>query len=203
MLSRVTSFEALREILYNAIANKDYAGPDIQMHVYDDHIEVWNEGELPEGYTEETLMGNHSSKPRNRTIANGMFKAGFIDTWGRGYMKIREGFEAAGMPMPKVQNFCGGVRVSVQRTKFMEMTNIADDVTSDVTSLSPIQLTERQREIIRMINENERISAAEMSRVLSVVVRTIRRDLNEMQDKGIIKRDGNTSAGKWIILSRS
>lgn len=59
--------------------------------------------------------------------------------------------------------------------------NIADDVTSDVTSLSPMQLTERQREIIRMINENERISAAEMSRVLSVVVRTIRRDLNEIQ----------------------
>ena len=83
------------------------------------------------------------------------------------------------------------------------MTNVADNVTSDVTSLSPMQLTERQREIIRMINENERISAAEMSRVLSVVVRTIRRDLNEMQEKGIIKRDGNTSAGKWIILRGS
>lgn len=69
----------------------------------------------------------------------------------------------------------------MQRTKFLEMMNIADDVTSDVTSLSPMQLIERQREIIRMINENERISAAEMSRVLSVVVRTIRRDLNEIQ----------------------
>lgn len=54
-----------------------------------------------------------------------------------------------------------------------------------------------------MINENERISAAEMSRVLSVVIRTIRRDLNEMQEKGIIKREGNTSAGKWIILRGS
>ena len=191
--------EALREILYNAIAHRDYAGPDIQMHVYDDHIEVWNEGELPEGYTEETLMGNHSSKPRNRNIANVMFKAGFIDTWGRGYMKIREGFEAEGIPMPRVQNFCGGVQVTVERTKFMEMTNVADDVTSDVTSLSPMQLTERQREIIKLINENEKISAAEMSRVLSVVVRTIRRDLTEMQERGIIARIGNTSAGHWVL----
>ena len=40
--------EALREILYNAIAHKDYTGPDIQMHVYDSSIEIWNEGELPE-----------------------------------------------------------------------------------------------------------------------------------------------------------
>lgn len=91
----------------------------------------------------------------------------------------------------------------MQRTKFLGMMNVADDVTSDVTSLSPMQLTERQRKIIRMINENERISAAEMSRVLSVVIRTIRRDLNEMQEKGIIKREGNTSAGKWIILRGS
>ena len=176
------------------------------MHVYDDHLEIWNEGELPMGYTEETLMGRHSSKPRNRNIANTMFKAGFIDTWGRGYMKIREGFEAAGIPMPRVQNFCGGVQVTVRRSMFMKMVSVADnvtsDVTSDVTSVSPVKLSERKREIIRLINENERISAAEMSRVLSVVVRTIRRDLNELQEQGIIKRDGNTSAGKWIILKR-
>ena len=194
--------EALREILYNAIAHKDYAGPDIQMHVYDDHIEVWNEGELPEGYTEETLMGNHSSKPRNRNIANVMFKAGFIDTWGRGYMKIREGFEAAGIPMPKVQNFCGGVQVSVQRTKFMEMTNVADDVTSDVTSLSPMQLTERQQEIYKLIKANSFISSKQMSVVLSVVHRTIQRDLAALQKAGIIIREGNTSAGHWVLLKQ-
>ncbi len=100
--------EAMREILYNAIAHKDYTGPDIQMHVYNDHLEVWNEGELPGGYDGAVLYGKHSSKPRNRNIAGTMFKAGFIDTWGRGFIKIREGFEGAGMPMPKVENFCGG-----------------------------------------------------------------------------------------------
>jgi len=39
--------EALREILYNAIIHKDYMGTDIQMKVFDDRIEVWNEGTLP------------------------------------------------------------------------------------------------------------------------------------------------------------
>ena len=146
--------EALREILYNAIAHKDYAGPDIQMHVYDDHIEVWNEGELPEGYTEETLMGRHSSKPRNRNIANAMFKAGFIDTWGRGYMKIREGFEAAELPMPRVQNFCGGVEVTVQRTKFMKMMHVADNVSRDVAEDVADGYTERQLLIINALKKH-------------------------------------------------
>lgn len=79
--------EALREILYNAIAHKSYVGPAIQMHVYDDRIEIWNPGNLPEGYTEELLYSNHPSEPRNPNIAKAMFMAGFIDTWGRGYKK--------------------------------------------------------------------------------------------------------------------
>ena len=198
--------EALREILYNAIAHKDYTGPDIQMHVYDDHLEIWNEGELPLGYTEETLMGRHSSKPRNRNIANAMFKAGFIDTWGRGYMKIREGFEAAGIPMPKVQNFCGGVQVTVQRTEFMQMmnvgNNVASNVVSGVVSVSQVQLTERQQEIYKLIKANSFISSKQMSVVLSVVHRTIQRDLAALQKAGIIIREGNTSAGHWVLLKQ-
>lgn len=83
------------------------------MHVYDDHLEIWNEGELPEGYSEEVLMGQYSSKPRNRNIANAMFKAGFINAWGRGYKKIRDGFTKAGIPMPKVANS----KVNKQRIK--------------------------------------------------------------------------------------
>ena len=195
--------EAMREILYNAIAHKDYTGPDIQMHVYDDHLEIWNEGELPTGYTQETLYGRHSSKPRNLNIANAFFKAGFIDTWGRGYKKIREGFEPAGIPMPKVENFCGGVQVTIERTQFIKMingSNVASNVVSDVVSLSQVQLSERQKKICELINKDSFISAQKMSVVLSVVHRTIQRDLADMQKKGVLIREGNTSAGHWIVL---
>ncbi|MDE7413913.1 MAG: hypothetical protein K2N05_09040 [Muribaculaceae bacterium] len=37
-----------------------------------------------------------SRSPRNPKIAGTMFKAGFIDTWGRGYNKIYTGFEKNG-----------------------------------------------------------------------------------------------------------
>ena len=40
------SAEALREILYNAIAHKDYIGAPIQMRVWDVYVEIRNEGEL-------------------------------------------------------------------------------------------------------------------------------------------------------------
>lgn len=125
----------------------------------------------------------------------------FIDTWGRGYKKIREGFETAGMPMPKVKNFCGGVQVTIERTKFVQMSGTTDN-SGSVTSLSPVKLTDRQKEIYRMIKDNPRVSVKEMSLVLSLVERTIKRDIAAMQKMGILVREGNTSAGHWVIIQK-
>ena len=38
---------------------------------------------------------NHSSFPRNHNIANVFYKAGFVESWGRGFKKIAEEFEKA------------------------------------------------------------------------------------------------------------
>ena len=103
------------------------------------------------------------------------------------------------MPMPKVENFCGGVQVTIERTKFMQMTNAVSDVTSNVVSLSQVQLTDRQKKMANLIKDNPFISAQEMSVVLSVVHRTIQRDLAAMQKMGVLIREGNTSAGRWVI----
>lgn len=127
-----------------------------------------------------------------------MFKAGFIDTWGRGYKKIRDGFEAAGIPMPRVQNFCGGVQVTVQRTKFMQMMNVGNNV----GNMSRTQLTDRQIKICKLIKDYPHISAKGLSEVLSVVPRTIERDLSELQKEGVIIREGSKTAGHWVILKQ-
>ncbi len=121
--------EALREIVYNAIAHKNYMGPAIQMHVYDDRIEIWNDGSLPEGYTADTLYANHPSRPRNPKIAGAMFKAGFIDTWGRGYNKIYTGFKNKGLPIPTVVDHFGGVQILIERTVFKRLNkNVGENV---------------------------------------------------------------------------
>lgn len=133
-----------------------------------------------------------------------MFKAGFIDTWGRGFKKIREGFEKVGMPMPKVENFCGGVQVTIERTKFMQMTNVGDDVGGrvggNVGDKDDTKLTERQEGILNLIKENAHVSANEMSEVLSVTQRTIERDLAALQKKRVIIREGNVKSGRWVVI---
>ena len=203
--------EALREILYNAIAHKDYTGAHIQMHVYDDSVEIWNEGELPEGYTQETLFARHSSKPRNLKIANAFFKAGFIDTWGRGFQKIRDGFEAEGLPMPKIENFCGGVRVIIERTNFIKLsaagqttTETIIQKTSQETSQETSQKTSQKtpQKIIELIRNNPYISTQEMADIIGIDRRNITRNLRGLYDRGVLRRVGPDKGGHWEIIEK-
>ena len=118
-LQRIEELEipqkALRELIYNAIVHKLYSGPAILMRVFDKSVELWNYGLLPEELTPADLMKKHASYPRNRNIASVFYKAGFIESWGRGYKKIREEFEKAGHPVPTVEESGGGVLVTIQR----------------------------------------------------------------------------------------
>ena len=50
--------------------------------------------------TIESLLTKHTSKPYNPDIANALFRSGYIESWGRGTLKmIKECFEA-GLPKP-------------------------------------------------------------------------------------------------------
>ena len=195
--------KAFREILYNAIAHKLYSGSSIQMHVYDDRIEVWNEGLLPEGYTPETLLRRHSSRPRNKNIAFAFFKAGFIDRWGLGYKKIMEGFKEAGMKQPEIELVDGGVRVTVWRRKACsDVTGDTTTQTTQTTTQTTTQsLSEVQKTIIAIIEENPSISRREWSAMIGNITEDgIKYHTRKLQKMGVLRREGPDYGGKWVVL---
>lgn len=71
--------------------------------IFNDHIELWNEGKLPDAITIDTLVEKHSSHPRNQLVASVFYKAGFIESWGRGIRKINEAFDKAGFGKTSIQ----------------------------------------------------------------------------------------------------
>jgi ATP-dependent DNA helicase RecG len=104
---------ALREILLNALVHKKYMGAAIQIRVFDNKLSVWNEGTLPLGMTVESLKTEHHSKSPNPVLAEACFKAGYIDTWGRGTLKIFKACEEAGLPEPQILEKDGGIEVTL------------------------------------------------------------------------------------------
>ncbi len=97
--------KALREALLNAITHKDYStGNPIQISVYENKLQIWNDGQIPIEWTLEKFLGKHPSKAPNPAIANTFFRVGLIEAWGRGIPLIMSEFAKNGFPKP-VFNF--------------------------------------------------------------------------------------------------
>ena len=52
------------------------------------------------------------------------------------------------------------------------------------------------------VKEMSLVLSLVMSSVLSVVKRTIERDLSALQKMGVLVREGNTSAGHWVVIQK-
>jgi ATP-dependent DNA helicase RecG len=95
---------ALREAVLNAVVHKDYAiGAPIQISVYPDKLLIWNPGELPPNWTVEKLLSKHASIPFNPDVASVFFRAGMIESWGRGIERLLEACQEAHTPAPDLR----------------------------------------------------------------------------------------------------
>lgn len=115
--------DGFREILLNAVNHKDYArGIPIQISVYDDKIYVWNDGKFPETLTADNIYDKHSSIPFNPKVADTLFKAGMIESWGRGFDKIKEECISNDTPLPEYEVSERGIMVKcLPSEKYMSL----------------------------------------------------------------------------------
>ena len=202
--------EGLREILCNAIVHRSYMGVDTQMKVFNDHITLWNDGTLPANFTIETLMSEHESHPRNKLIAKVFHLAGFIETWGRGYEKITKAFTKEGLQVPVFAEVRGGVSANIKRERFMEQKGgnytkeFIINCTKEFIRGKGTELTERQKDILLLLAEDNTLSspkiALKLSLKKSVSDRTVKSELTVLRKKGLIRHEGGLKLGYWKLL---
>lgn len=181
--------EAMREMLLNALVHRSYMGAPIQIRVYDDKINIWNEGTLPTGISVESLKRPHSSQPRNPLIAGVCFKGGLIDAWGSGTVKIIETCQQAGLPDPELIEQDGGFFVTLFK----------NNLTSE--QLTKLGLNERQLKAVGYVKEKGKITNKEYQTLNSISERTASRELSELTDKQVLKSSETKGAGSYFYLS--
>ena len=202
--------EALREIICNAIIHKDYRSTFIQMRVWTNKVELWNPGKLPEDFTIETLMQPHTSVQRNELIAKVFFLAGFIENWGRGYEKIKAGFDAEGLQMPKFEQLHGGFMATILREKFMKINGQKEMGTTQETTraLASVQLSANQRKVYDFIKEydevndkvNDKLTTQLIATKVGISYPTAQRIVKLLEKKGLIRRVGSDKSGHWEVV---
>jgi ATP-dependent DNA helicase RecG len=192
-INRVEKFEypkeAVREALLNAVAHKDYSGGvPIQISVYNDKLIFWNEGQLPENWTIENLLVKHPSKPFNPDIANALFRSGYIESWGRGTLKIIKECERAGLPRP---------------VYFYDMSGFFVEFRKDIYNekyLKSLDLNDRQVKAVLLAKEKGKITNSEYQTLNDVSRETATRDLKELIEKNILKPSGQKGAGAFYTI---
>ena len=185
--------EALREALLNAVAHKDYgSNVPIQISVYDDKVLFWNNGELHEGWTVETLTGKHSSQPFNPDIANVFFRAGMIEAWGRGIERIIDACRSAGNTVPAIRYEESGLWIEfpLPATKTPVETSVE---TSGKTS------GKTSDEIVALMRDNSMITIPEIAESLGKTSRAIEMQINKLKADGSIRRIGPAHGGSWEV----
>ena len=179
---------ALREMLLNALVHRTYMGSMIQLRVYDNKLTLWNEGNLPEGMELESLKRHHISRPRNPIIADICFKAGYIDSWGRGTLKIINSCKEAGLPEPTITALDGGILVTLFKDKF------------SAEQLKSLGLSERQIAAVEFVKVNGRIDNKGYQDLNHISRNTASTDLSILVNKNIFKSSDIKGAGSFYEL---
>ena len=179
---------ALREMLLNSMVHRSYMGSFTQMRVYDDKINLWNEGGLPEGISLEALKRSHKSKPRNLLIADVCFKGGLIDAWGRGTLSIIDTCKEAGLPEPELIEEDGGFMVTLFKNNLTK------------EQLKKLGLNDRQVDAILFFRDKGAITSSEYAERYKISDRTARRDLSELAEIKLLNNEGDTNLSKYIFI---
>lgn len=180
-------YKAVRECLLNAIIHRNYFGPPIQISIYEDKFMVWNPGDLPEELTLDDLKVKHASYPRNPIIADVFFKAGLIETWGRGTIKIIEECKNAGLPEPKFEVLNGGIAVTFFK-------NILSK-----EKLIEKGLNKRQLIAVEYLKNNDFLTNSIYQDICKTSERTASRDLEQLTNKKILLKIGEKKGTKYKL----
>lgn len=191
--------EAIREAVYNAIAHNCYMyGTPIQIRVMDDAITISNSCILPEGWTVDTLMEPHDSKPYNPDIANVFYRAGFIENWGQGIQKICDECQGIGAELPVYELVGTTLRIHFRalESALIDQPKVPKGQNEPLEEPKENLLIDK---IILLLRDNPKATYNDLVTELSVSRSTIKRAIGNLAADGHVVRVGGKRYGHWEI----
>lgn len=185
---------ATREALINALCHRDYQANSgsISIAIYADRLEITSPGTLPNGITVDSLKRSHDSKPRNKTIANVIFRRGIIEAFGTGIHQMLTACKTLNLPEPIFYEQNGTFVVCFHA------------VSSTTRNIQMADLTERQREVVNIVTQAGHIAARDIMHALTKppAERTLRDDLAKLKALKILNSQGAGRSANWFIATQ-
>jgi ATP-dependent DNA helicase RecG len=189
-------FEAVRELLVNAVAHRDYSlqGDNVHLNLFADRIEVHSPGGLPGPVTLDNLLEARFS--RNAVIVQVLSDLGFVERLGYGLDRVVTVMRQNNLRPPRFEEVAGSFRV----TLFGELDSPASASLPDLSRYSEMDLNLRQQMALGFLAKHKRITNRDYQELSpDVHAETLRRDLADLVAKGVLIKVGGKRATYYIL----
>jgi ATP-dependent DNA helicase RecG len=193
---------ALREAVLNALVHRDYAVPaPIQIRVYEDKLKIWNPAILPENWSIEKLLGEHSSHPYNPDIANCFFRAGEIESWGRGIQRIFDSCRDAETPEPEIRLSGHDLWLEFPfSAEYLKSFSINTSETLVKTLVkTPVKTPEA---ILSVLKKQPDLTLAEVAHLLGKSISAVERAAKKLGEQEKLRYIGPQKGGYWEVIEQ-
>lgn len=201
------SERAIFEAIVNHIVHRDYTviGGEVHIDIYDNRICLTSPGGMYNGlFIQDLDLAEVSSDRRNPVLANVMSQLNYMEKRGSGLTRICketiaiEGYSETLRPQFKSSPAQFITTIFAVRAELNVGENVGENV-GVKSEMEIVELSDRQKNILKVIQSNASASAKEMSEILSVSSRTIERDLSYLKAIGKLRREGVDKKGLWVI----
>ena len=184
-----------REAIVNCYCHRDWTlSGDIKIEFYDDRVQIFSPGSLPDGLTLENIKMGMVAK-RNKIIVDTLDKADVIENYASGVRRIFEDY-AHYKKQPDYYISDNGVIV----TLFNRNYDGQNDGQNDGQKISANNRLER---IIRYIESDNAMTADRLKELLNVSKRTVERDIEKLRKDNKIEYVGSAKDGRWIVKTKN
>lgn len=195
---------AVREALVNAVCHRDYRlrGRRIEVRKFADRLEIISPGGLAGYITLDNIIEEHFS--RNPRLVQGLFQWGYIEELGLGIDRMIEDMVAAGHPAPKFNATAYSFTVTLSNVRERRATQnitLLPSAAADGAALPPgLTVNERQARALQYVREHGRITNRDFQVLCpNVTPETLRMDLADLVDKGVLMRVGEKKGTYYIL----
>ena len=198
--------EAIREIVMNMIIHRDYMqSGDSIIKIFDDRIEFFNPGRLPDSISiDDLLKGTYISDCRNKLVSKVFKEIGMVEKYGSGIRRVVELFISHGCEKPIFENFQHGFRVTVfSRQKDKSKSELNDGLNDGLNDRLNDGLNDRQKQTLIKIKTNPGIKIKELSEILGIPIDTLDRYIKLFFEKGFIERRGSKKTGGYYFIDQN
>lgn len=197
--------EAVREAVYNALVHKNYADCNpIQISVYADKMYIANDCIFPSDWTAADLMNKHSSRRFNPNIANGFFRSGLIEAWGRGIEKMCAACKSHNAPEPQYLVHSNDIMILFKASeKYLELANnkATENHPENCTINCTINCPEIAQKTFAAIVENPNTTIAQLMETNQLSERAVKYHIKLLKENGLIKHIGSNKTGYWKVVT--